>query len=170
MMPLIEYFYLDGHLTNLVLFPLFGIGLFLIIRFIELVDRGYFPYISNVTCKKCRTRMSLIHVCKHTRYSILTPISISLFGFSVFVMAVYYFVPYFKSHPYVAIEQIFNATGTQIKYQTMFSRISNYIDDTPNQVGYYVNGTQVTYRITDLEISIYYLIDSLTSILSGVLN
>ena len=52
---MIELFYVDGHLTNLILFPIFTVVLFFIIRFIELVDNyDNIPYITpQLRCKKC---------------------------------------------------------------------------------------------------------------------
>lgn len=166
---IIDYFYLDGHFTNLVLFPSFFVALFFIIRFIEMVDHGYIPFISNTTCKKCRTRYGLMQVCKHDKYSIMWPLIPSIYGYFVFVFWAYVYWPYHKSlPPYIPYPQIFRADGQQVRFESMIERIQNHISDTPNQIAYFSNGTQAVYIETKLEMAIHYLLDSLLPITMGV--
>jgi hypothetical protein len=97
---LIELFYVDDHLTNLVLLPVFLVALFFIIRFIELVDNyGYLPYVTNPTCKKCHVSLTLITVCKHDKSKFIEPLIPSLFTYSGSVILLYVIFPYLKSLP-----------------------------------------------------------------------
>lgn len=96
---MLDYFYSEGHLTNLVLFPLFLISLFFIIRFIELVDRySYLPCVTNPTCKKCHVNLSLITVCKHDKSTLISMIP-ALYGYFTFIIWSYVIHPYLKSLP-----------------------------------------------------------------------
>ena len=164
MMPLIDYFYLDGHATNLVLFPLFGIGLFFLIRFIELADRGYLPYLNDVPCKKCRINQGLFMACKHDKYAILTPLMPSLYGFFIMVSFYYYIASYLKflisAHPIPS--QVYNLAGEKIKHSYGLQRLFNNLTGTENQAAYYANGTQVIYNVPPIET---FIIDNINIIL-----
>ena len=163
---MLDYFYFDGHLTNIVLVTILAVGLFFIIRFIELIDKyGYVDGLCEKPyCKKCHSTLTLIHHCKHSNYSIfpiLMPVSYIIFAFG-FVPK--YVAPYLQSLVTAAPEQIYNAAGIQVKYSYALQRVYHHILNQSDQVAYYPNGTQVTYKISLIETFIIDNVDKLMGV------
>ena len=102
---MIELFYVDGHLTNLILFPIFTVVLFFIIRFIELVDNyDNIPYITpQLRCKKCNTINGLVTVCKHTRFPMFISMFAAAFNGMMFALMYYVVLPYQRSLPPIEV-------------------------------------------------------------------
>ena len=163
---MLDYFYFDGHLTNPVLIIILCVGLFFIIRFIELIDNyGYIDGICEKPyCKKCHVPLTLINHCRHGSYSIfqvLIPVSYTAILFGVWSA---YLAPYLKSVIVAAPEQVFNAAGIKIQYGYGLQRVYNHIMNQSDQIAYYYNGTQVTHKISPIEI----FITDIVNIIMGV--